>query len=109
MHHFESFLGTILKTKVGNEARVEASVRGGYLQSEVGTFSSYYFSEDVEARACYLHLSTGDIKSRKTWFVLPHFISNYQTLLMDVFICHKLFFWGLHAHVIGRLWLMTYR
>ncbi|CAH9131714.1 unnamed protein product, partial [Cuscuta epithymum] len=59
-------------------------------------------AQTVEARACYLHLSTGDIKSRKTWFVLPHFISNYQTLLMDIFICHKLFFWGLHAHVIGR-------
>ncbi|CAH9071206.1 unnamed protein product [Cuscuta epithymum] len=27
---------------------------------------------------------------------------------MDIFICYKPFL-GLHAHVIGRLWLMTYR
>ncbi|CAH9095555.1 unnamed protein product, partial [Cuscuta epithymum] len=51
MYRFESFLGSVLKTKVGNKARVEASIREGYLQSEMGTFASYYFPDDVPTKA----------------------------------------------------------
>ncbi|CAH9132998.1 unnamed protein product [Cuscuta epithymum] len=51
MYPFENFLGSVLKTKIGNKARVEASIREGYLLSEMGTFASYYFPEEVTTKA----------------------------------------------------------
>src|SRR5436190_12204162 len=43
MYPFERFLKTI-KDKVGNKARVEASICKAYLSEEATTFASYYFS-----------------------------------------------------------------
>ncbi|CAH9126887.1 unnamed protein product [Cuscuta epithymum] len=51
MYCFENFLGSVLKKKIGNKARVEASIREGYLLSEMGTFASYYFPEEVTTKA----------------------------------------------------------
>ncbi|CAH9080376.1 unnamed protein product [Cuscuta epithymum] len=51
MYRFENFLGSVLKKKIGNKARVEASIREGYLLSEMGTFASYYFPEEVTTKA----------------------------------------------------------
>src|SRR4051812_32376129 len=42
MNPFERFLKT-LKDKVGNKARVEASICEAYLTEEATTFASYYF------------------------------------------------------------------
>ncbi|CAH9100022.1 unnamed protein product [Cuscuta epithymum] len=42
------------------------------------------------------------VRASSFYFKLPNIAHGY-------FYCHKLFFWGLHAHDIGRLWLMTYR
>ncbi|CAH9120392.1 unnamed protein product, partial [Cuscuta epithymum] len=55
MYHFENFLGLVVKTKIGNKARVEASIREGYLQSEMGTFASYYFPEEVVTKERCVH------------------------------------------------------
>src|SRR5436189_4560277 len=42
MYPFERFLKN-LKDKVGNKARVEASICEAYLTKEMTTFASYYF------------------------------------------------------------------
>src|SRR3954464_15830228 len=42
MYPFERFLKT-LKDKVGNKARVDASICEAYLTEEATTFASYYF------------------------------------------------------------------
>ncbi|CAH9075091.1 unnamed protein product, partial [Cuscuta europaea] len=59
MYRFENFLGSVLKTKIGNKARVEASIREGYLQSEMGTFASYYFPEEVVTKERRVHRLDG--------------------------------------------------
>src|SRR4051812_28387779 len=46
MYPFERFLKT-LKDKMGNKARVEASICEAYLTEEATTFASYYFPSVV--------------------------------------------------------------
>ncbi|CAH9135620.1 unnamed protein product [Cuscuta epithymum] len=65
-------------------------------------------AQTVEARACYLHLLKGGIKSGRRGSCFLIFFQTTAHLLMDVYFTIN-YFWGLHAHVIGRLWLMTYR
>ncbi|CAH9081215.1 unnamed protein product [Cuscuta epithymum] len=51
---------------------------------------------------------TGDIDSGRRGSCFLIFFQTTEHLLMD--ICSTInYFWGLHAHVVGRLWLMTYR
>lgn len=39
-----------LKKKVGNKARVEASICEAYLVEETSSFASFYYPEDVQTR-----------------------------------------------------------
>ncbi|XP_056688736.1 uncharacterized protein [Spinacia oleracea] len=50
MYPFERFLNH-LKRKVGNKARVEASICNAYLMEEISNFCSNYFQPEVETKA----------------------------------------------------------
>ena len=40
-----------MKRKVGNKARVEASIRNAYLTEEISNFFTHYFDDNVDSKA----------------------------------------------------------
>ncbi|XP_021732726.1 uncharacterized protein LOC110699543 isoform X2 [Chenopodium quinoa] len=56
MYPFERFLYH-LKKKVGNKARVEASICNAYLTEEISTFCSHYFEDHVNTKVGILGLN----------------------------------------------------